>query len=185
MQERWLALSAQEQRRFLRHVRPFWDAHRHRLPSEMHGRILSELNTGRAILVSGKALDVTRNGFGFTVRLRRRGSLEAETIETDLAFDCSGHNPDLDQPLVRGLIYENLARSDAHGLGISVKPNGQVVGKHGRVTAGLFALGPLCQGSLLEITAVPEIVRQADAAANAIGYWTRARHLNRADVKTA
>ena len=185
VQERWLGLSAQEQRRFLRHVRPFWDAHRHRLPSEMHGRILSELKTGRAILVSGTALGVTRDGFGFTVRLRRRGSSEAETIQTDLAFDCSGHKPDLNQPLVRGLISADLARSDPHGLGISVKPDGQVVGKHGRVTTGLFALGPLCQGSLWEITAVPEIVRQADAAANAIGYWMQACHLTRAKARTA
>jgi uncharacterized NAD(P)/FAD-binding protein YdhS len=50
---------------------------------------------------------------------------------------------------------------------------------------GLFALGPLCQGSLWEITAVPEIVRQADAAANAIGYWMQACHLTRATARTA
>ena len=36
------------------------------------------------------------------------------------------------------------------------------------VTPRLFAMGPLCQGSLWEITAVPEIVRQADGAATSI-----------------
>jgi uncharacterized NAD(P)/FAD-binding protein YdhS len=39
------------------------------------------------------------------------------------------------------------------------------VSKSGTPTRGLFALGPLCQGSLWEITAVPEIVRQCDEAA--------------------
>jgi uncharacterized NAD(P)/FAD-binding protein YdhS len=39
------------------------------------------------------------------------------------------------------------------------------MGRDGVATAGLFALGPLCQGTLWEITSVPEIVRQADEAA--------------------
>jgi uncharacterized NAD(P)/FAD-binding protein YdhS len=47
-------------------------------------------------------------------------------------------------------------------------PNRQVIGADDSPTPGLFALGPLCQGSLWEITAVPEIVKQADAAATAI-----------------
>ena len=46
--------------------------------------------------------------------------------------------------------------------------NGQVIGGDDSVTPGLFALGPLSQGSLWEITAVPEIVQQADAAATKI-----------------
>ena len=40
-----------------------------------------------------------------------------------------------------------------------------MLGRDGEAAQGLFAIGPLCQGTLWEITAVPEIVRQADAAA--------------------
>jgi uncharacterized NAD(P)/FAD-binding protein YdhS len=53
-------------------------------------------------------------------------------------------------------------------LGLSVAPNGLVQGADGCPRRGLFALGPLGQGSLWEITAVPEIVVQADKAARAI-----------------
>jgi uncharacterized NAD(P)/FAD-binding protein YdhS len=49
-----------------------------------------------------------------------------------------------------------------------VEPNGQVLSKSGAPTRGLFALGPLGQGSLWEITAVPEIVRQCDVAAQSL-----------------
>jgi len=49
-----------------------------------------------------------------------------------------------------------------------VEPNGQVLGRSGAPTRGLFALGPLCQGSLWEINAVPEIVRQCDEAATSL-----------------
>jgi uncharacterized NAD(P)/FAD-binding protein YdhS len=47
------------------------------------------------------------------------------------------------------------------------RPNGQVLGLD-HVTRRLFAVGLLCQGSLWEVTAVPEIVRQANAAAATI-----------------
>ena len=59
-------------------------------------------------------------------------------------------------------------REDAHRLGLAVEPNGRVLSKNGPPTRGLFALGPLCQGSLWEITAVPEIVRQCDEAATSL-----------------
>jgi uncharacterized NAD(P)/FAD-binding protein YdhS len=89
-------------------------------------------------------------------------------LETDLAFDCTGHKPDLGSPLIESLLNQGLACPDAHCLGVIVKPNGQVVGRGNAITQGLFALGPLCQGTLWEITAVPEIVRQVDAAAKSI-----------------
>ena len=165
LQDMWQNLSAQEQARFLRHVRPYWDAHRHRMPGEVHERIVSELTQGRASLLRAQVIEVTRELDGFTLKLRRRGAEATETLRADLAYDCSGYRPDLSSPLLEDLIGQGLARPDAHRLGIAVKPDGRVVGKSGAVTPGLFALGPLCQGTLWEITAVPEIVRQADAAA--------------------
>ena len=175
LQKRWLDLSAQEQRRFLRHVRPFWDAHRHRLPSEMHDRVLSEFESGRAILLRGTVTGVIREQDRFTLRVRRRGSGVLETLEADLAINCSRYKPDLDQPLIQSLLLQGLARPDDHRLGLLVRPDGHVVGKDSAATRGLFALGPLCQGTLWEITAVPEIVRQADAAALAAAFETGER----------
>ncbi len=67
--------------------------------------------------------------------------------------------------MIQSLVAQGAARADAHRLGLALEPNGQVLGKSGAPTRGLFALGPLCQGSLWEITAVPEIVRQCDEAA--------------------
>ena len=42
LQDIWRSLPVEEQARFLRHVRPLWDAHRHRLPLEVHGRLEAE-----------------------------------------------------------------------------------------------------------------------------------------------
>jgi uncharacterized NAD(P)/FAD-binding protein YdhS len=62
LQDIWQGLPPEEQARFLRHLRPFWDAHRHRLPMEVHGRIRAEFNRGRAILLRGSVRDVIRVG---------------------------------------------------------------------------------------------------------------------------
>jgi len=168
LQDIWQSLSVEEQARFLRHVRPFWDAHRHRLPLEVHGRLQQEFSAGRAMLLRGGVTGVERDGQGFKLTLQRRGSEKAETMSADLVFDCTGHRPDLASPLIKSLLSQGLAREDAHRLGLAVERNGQVVGKDDAPTRGLFALGPLCQGSLWEITAVPEIVSQCDAAAQSL-----------------
>jgi uncharacterized NAD(P)/FAD-binding protein YdhS len=173
LQDIWQGLAPEEQARFLRHLRPFWDAHRHRLPMDVHGRLMAEFSDGRAVLLRGRVAEVTRGADGFTLKILRGSSGDSpprrpEIIETDLAFDCSGFKPDLDQPLIASLFDRGLARADPHRLGLVVERNGQVIGKGGKQIEGLFAIGPLGQGTLWEITAVPEIVAQADQAAQSL-----------------
>jgi uncharacterized NAD(P)/FAD-binding protein YdhS len=168
LQTIWQSLPVEDQARFLRHLRPFWDTHRHRLPLDVQAQIRREFDEGRAVLVRGRVVHVERQREKFLVSLKRIAAATAEILETDLAFECTGHRPDLSSPLLRSLVKQRLARPDAHHLGIAVRPNGQVLGHDDAMTRRLFAVGPLCQGSLWEITAVPEIVCQANAAAASI-----------------
>ena len=115
----WRGLPIAEQARFLRHVRPFWDAHRHRLPAEVYARIQAEFAAGQATLVQGHVTEVVRQGEGFAFKLNRRGS--AEILQADLAFDCTGHAPDLEQSLLKDLISQGLARPDAHQSGLRLR----------------------------------------------------------------
>lgn len=164
----WQGLQVEEQSRFLRHLRSFWDAHRHRLPSEVHAQLQAEFDRGQAIFIKGKVKDIRRENGAFKIEIVRRGTARSELIRADLAFDCTGHRPDLASPLISGLFAAGLASPDAHRLGLAAMPDGRAIGAGGIPTKGLFALGPLCQGTLWEITAVPEIVSQAEAAAAAI-----------------
>jgi uncharacterized NAD(P)/FAD-binding protein YdhS len=120
------------------------------------------------VLLRGQVTKAERDGDGFRLMLRPRGSQRVEALTVDRAFDCTGYRPDLNSPLIQSLVAQGAARPDAHRLGLAVEPNGQVLSKSGPPTRGLFALGPLGQGSLWEITAVPEIVRQCDAAAQSL-----------------
>ena len=134
---------------------------------EVHGRLMAEFAEGRAVLLHGSVQAVARDAGGFKLTLLSRGSREPSLVEADLAFDCTGFKPDLDQPLIASLFKRDLARPDAHRLGLAVERNGQVIGAGG-ASSSLFAIGPLCQGTLWEITAVPEIVAQADRAARTL-----------------
>jgi uncharacterized NAD(P)/FAD-binding protein YdhS len=168
----WQALPVADQARFLRHLRPFWDTHRHRLPPEVHDQLQREFATGGAILRKGRVIAVERQARGFEVKLARLGSATEETLETDLVFDCTGHRPDLSSPFLQHLLEQGFARADRHQLGLAIKPNGEILAGEFGATPHLFALGPLGQGTLWEITSVPEIVRQADAAASTIAEAT-------------
>ncbi len=161
----WQQLDIVEQARFLRHLRPFWDTHRHRLPPEVYRQLHQEMDQGQSRLLRARVLDIQRLSTSFAINLRRRGATKVETFNADLAFDCRSPRPDLCSNFIRSLIDQDLARADPHNLGLAVKPDGQVLGIQAVPTLGLYALGPLCQGSLWEITAVPEIVRQANLAA--------------------
>jgi uncharacterized NAD(P)/FAD-binding protein YdhS len=175
VQDIWQGLPVPEQARFLRHLRPFWDAHRHRLPIEVHARISAEFAQGRAELLRASVRKVARDGDGFRLTLRTGRSPDPKVLPADLAFDCSGFRPDLEQGLLAGLFEQKLACPDPHLLGLAVELNGQVLGHNGRPSPGLFAIGPLCQGTLWEITAVPEIVAQADLAAQNLAASFQAR----------
>lgn len=155
----WNALTAADRRRFLQRARPYWDAHRHRLPFDQHQRVLRELIAGETTLSQAEAI-----AGGEGVALSRRRGL---TPVDGPVVDCSGHRPDLSAPLMQSLFAEGLARADDLGLGVAVGADGAVVGG-ADASRCVFALGPLGVGSLVEITATPEIVCQAAASARAI-----------------
>src|SRR5688572_26936371 len=50
----WQGLSLVEQRRFLRHARPWWDVHRHRIAPEVARRIVEMVAAGRLEVVAGR-----------------------------------------------------------------------------------------------------------------------------------
>lgn len=166
-QDIWRTLPDGDRQRFVRHVKSLWDAHRHRLPPETHAALSAELALGRTTHRAGRVLSV-EGAAPARVAVRWRGSRTAETLAADIVIDCTGFAPDIGSDLVRGLIADRHAMLDSLGIGLRVAPDGRIVSPRTGDFAGLFALGPLGQGSLLEITAAPEILRQAGMAATTI-----------------
>jgi uncharacterized NAD(P)/FAD-binding protein YdhS len=163
LQSIWLSLGVRQQRRFLRHLRPYWNVARHRLAPEIHVQLRHSMQNGMVKVAAARII----NSDGNEVRIHARGEKPAER-RFDLVFDCTGFRPEIRSPVILSLVKQGLARVDPHRLGLSVTPSGSLLTRHGAQSPGLFALGPLGHGSLYEITAVPEIVAQSAAMATCL-----------------
>jgi uncharacterized NAD(P)/FAD-binding protein YdhS len=167
----WRALSDEEQARFLRHLRPWWDVHRHRIAPAIADRIDALKAAGRFQVTAGAIVGAEANKGHATVCVRLRGTRYCQCIEVARIMNCAGSDGDLARtadPLLRSLTAKGLIRPDAQRLGIDIGDVGEAIGVDGRPAPGLYALGPIARGRTWEATAVPELRVQAVALAEAI-----------------
>jgi uncharacterized NAD(P)/FAD-binding protein YdhS len=160
----WQALTPEEQRRFLRHARPWWDVHRHRIAPEVAGTVSRMIADGQLEVVAGRIVSATASRDGLAVTYRRRGSA-AEQLQTfAYAFNCTGPLHSIARskdPLLRTLLDSGEVRPDHLGIGIEVDETC-------RAAEHLWAMGPLTKGRYWEIIAVPDIREQAAQVADDI-----------------
>lgn len=167
----WLGWSDTERRRFLRHLRPWWEAHRHRMAPQNADVIDAARCSGQLVVRAGRVHDMLPDKSGVTVGLRMRGSGKPETLRVARVVDCSGPQYDLtriDNPLVRQLLAAGIARPDPFGLGLDVTPDSAVINRWGAASRRLYALGPVTRGTFWEITSVPDIRQQCWDLAGAL-----------------
>ncbi len=156
----WLAASAAERRRFLRHLRPWWDIHRHRLAPVVAARIAALIAAGRLTIIAGKPQRLAAAGAGTRVDWRRRGGAAVETLAVRRIVNCTGPQGDLarsPEPVLQSLIAAGHARADAQRLGLDVDAASRLIGADGTANPRLFGLGPMTRGAFWEIVAVPDI----------------------------
>ncbi|RZK00707.1 MAG: FAD-dependent oxidoreductase [Novosphingobium sp.] len=170
----WRRHDEASQRRFLRHLRPYWDVHRHRLAPTAASRIAALEGSGRLAFVAGKLVSAEAEGTRARLRWRPRGSASEQVLPADRIISCIGPEGDVTRaghPLLDDLIAQGRARADAHRLGVDVEQSGRLRNAAGEPQDGLYAVGPLTKGEAWEIVAVPDIRRQV---------WDLARYLGSA-----
>ena len=164
----WKSLHVSERKRFLRHVRCFWEVHRHRLAPEV-GRALDELRqSGQLVTIAGRVLSCVEHNTQVEISYRDRESTGTETLRVSRVVNCTGHETDarkIDSAVVRSLLDNHLARVDSSALGLDIGEDGGVIDGSGITSKSLFALGSVRKGLLWESTAVPEIRVQAHSLA--------------------
>jgi uncharacterized NAD(P)/FAD-binding protein YdhS len=170
-QEIWGSLSATERRRFLRHLRPYWDSHRHRIAPIVAERMNDLIDSEQLRRHVGHIRNFRHRDDGIDVEVRLRGRAATSILRVEAVLNCSGSESDyrnLDSPLVRDLLDQGLGRPDPLRLGLDVAGDGRLIDRHGQVSHRLFTLGPPQKGTLWETTAVPEIRVQAARLATAL-----------------
>jgi uncharacterized NAD(P)/FAD-binding protein YdhS len=160
----WQSLDLQQQRRFMRHARPWWDVHRHRIAPEVAATVARMVAEDRLEVVAGRVIAAREVENGLEIDYRRRGAHRVQAGRFAYAFNCTGPLHSMARttdPLLRSLLDTSEVRPDELGIGLDVDENS-------RAGERLWALGPLTKGRYWEIIAVPDIREQAATVADDI-----------------
>jgi uncharacterized NAD(P)/FAD-binding protein YdhS len=160
----WRGLGPAEQVRFLRHARPYWDVHRHRIAPQVAGRLKELVGEGRLEVMAGRVVGLEAQDMGLGATIRRRGSGAEGQAHFGAVFNCTGPLGAMARtrdPLLRQMIDGGLVAIDRLGIGLAV--DGASKAGH-----GVWALGPLTKGEFWEIVAVPDIRGQVAGVAHDI-----------------
>ena len=174
----WTSFDDREQGRFLRHARPWWDVHRHRIAPEVSERLKRMIGEGRLEIVAGRVTGMREAGGELAVSYARRGATPHPPTASQrvppspargeglfgAAFNCTGPLGTIlrtrDQ-MLRQMLEEELVQVDDLGIGLAVDDAS-------RAGECLWALGPLTKGRFWEIVAVPDIREQVAQIADDI-----------------
>jgi uncharacterized NAD(P)/FAD-binding protein YdhS len=168
VQALWRGWSLAERRRFLRHIRPWWEVGRHRLAPEVHDRLDRLRDEGLVEVAAGRLQTLALVRGGVEAKWAPRGGGPVLSRCFSVVVNCVGPLSDLersDDPLVRTLLQAGLARPDGCRLGLDVDGASRPLSTDGTASPGLFAVGPLTRGEVYEMTSVPDIrIQAADVA---------------------
>jgi uncharacterized NAD(P)/FAD-binding protein YdhS len=164
----WQAMPIDDKRRFLRHLRPWWDVHRHRMAATVAERIDAALASGQLRVQAGRIRSYSVDGASVRADYMPRGAAEPASLTVSRVVNCAGPGADygrISHPLVRTLLDDGTVRPDALCLGLDVTAACALLNHAGDVSRRLFAVGPVTKGRFWEMTAVPDIRRQCELLA--------------------
>lgn len=160
----WRSLPQAEQRRWLTHLRPFWETHRHRAAPEAWARIEDLSRSRRLRVQAARLIAIEPRESSLHIRLLPRGQSTESSLDVARVINCSGPETDLARtgdPLLTALHERALIATDPLLLGLQATPDGAAIDASGRASKNFYVLGPLRRGQLWETTAVPELRIQA------------------------
>lgn len=167
----WRRMPLDERRRFLRHMQPWWDVHRHRTAPQVAERIIAMQTNGQLAVAAGRLVGVNPGQRQLAVSWRPRHGDAIQEFRADWIVNCAGPQCDygrIRDPLVRNILARGMARPDALRLGLDVDDSGALLDSMGRASDRLYVLGPPTRGALWEITAVPDIRKAAEGLATTL-----------------
>lgn len=159
-QQIWTRLPVAQRESFLRHLRPWWDTHRHRMAPAVADRIDAARASGQLEIAAGRLLSVQENETDMTIRYRERHTGLFHKLKIATIIDCRGGNARFSttrNPALLGLMEHGLGKPDAIDLGLDVTKDFQLINARGEPSGSYFAIGPVTKGVFWESTAVPDI----------------------------
>jgi uncharacterized NAD(P)/FAD-binding protein YdhS len=159
----WQGWSDFSRRQFVRHLRPRWDIHRHRMAPRVSEAFDRLQQSGALEVLAGRVAGYRPAGRQVEVAVKIRGGA-LRLFRAGHVINCTGPGGEFAKtaiPLIAELRERNLAVPDALSIGVETR-DCAVIDAAGEASSWLFALGPLTRPAWWEITAVPEINLQID-----------------------
>lgn len=150
----WRASEFKDKKRFLRHVLPYWNIHRHRLHDEIFALLDRLQKNNWLTLHAARVISVADDH----ALIRPRHSDEKIKINAKWIINCMGfslHDGVRQQPLLASLLQQKKASFDPLYLGFDVAADGLL-----KDANSIYAVGPPTQGEAWETVGVPEIRKQ-------------------------
>lgn len=160
----WSRLTQADKRRFLRHLKAFYDVHRYRMAPETYELIEAAEARGQVRILAAHVTGVERTAQGFTAAFRRRGAVVDETVHVAGIVNCTGPKQRLSADptsFLGALIHAGIAKADPLGLGLAVDGDFRVIGN----AMNFYTLGPLTREQFGDTYGAPEIEVQAERLA--------------------
>lgn len=158
----WKKWDSNDQLRFLKHIRPFWETFRHRIPVESMKMISSLMNEGKLNFIKARIKrSILENNK--LILITKENGKNQNIYQFDRIINCTG--PDTKLKQVKSSLYVNLIqkkylKSATNGIGFKTISGGRVVSITDEPVENLYALGPLRKNELWESTALREIRSQ-------------------------
>lgn len=173
--ELWQAADAQTRARLVRHLRPWWDVHRHRIADSIAAALAALQSAGRMTVTAGRMSRIEQDADGVSLSFKPRSGPAQPPLAARWLIDCTGpgHDPAKD-PLTGPLLAAGRARLDALRLGLDLDAQGRVLGADGAADARLLVLGPPARAAFWETIAVPDIRKRIEDMAKTLGAETPA-----------
>lgn len=159
----WQALPIVERCRIVRHLRPFWDAHRFRVAPQVEDVLDRAIAENRLKILAGSIQDVTRDGDDILATSRPRGCA-FQTARFDAVVVTTGpaHGAILNsQPWLIQLARDGWLTADPAGLGIACNEQSEALGRGRAAEATLLIAGPLARGTFGELMGLPQVSEHA------------------------
>jgi uncharacterized NAD(P)/FAD-binding protein YdhS len=177
-QAMWQRADAQERRRFLRHLRPWWDVHRHRIAPEVAAVLDLLQQEGRLTVAAGRLLTADLRDDGVDLAWRPRGSAATCSLATRRVVNCTGPRASIAgaEPLLDDLLGSRRVRPDPLNIGIDVDDHCRALPASGEADDCLTVVGPLTKGRWWEIVAVPDLRVQVEQVADRLALLPQRPH---------
>ncbi|WP_035609106.1 FAD/NAD(P)-binding protein [Haloferula sp. BvORR071] len=154
-------MSPHDRGRFLRHISPFWEVHRHQCAPATHVVFQGLVDSGKLDIRRGTIVSVENKDGRLRLGLapRNRAAI-TRWLDADHIIDATGPARDITtvrHPLITNLLRRGFLVPDEHRLGAQIQADYRALQRNGYPLEWLYVTGPMLRARYFEATAIPEL----------------------------